>query len=85
MGFRDILCDKFWGNFSIRELLLDTCLRTPNIIRDRFWDVLKMSIELRPRLADSSVERVCERERARATTSDGRRGASDCRRDNCSS
>ena len=65
------------------------------MIRDRFGNVLKLSIELHPRfstgksgsprLADSSVERVCERERTRATTSEGRRGASDCRRDNCSS
>ena len=46
VGFRDKFRDKVWDNFSTRKQKVWTCLETQKNIRDRFWDVPKMSIEL---------------------------------------
>ena len=39
---------KSRGNFSIGELEVKPCLRTPDLIRDRYRGLAKMSIELHP-------------------------------------
>ena len=57
--------DDFWGmqgrnSIDIQDLgwglgtSSGTCLKTPNMFRDRFWDISKMSIELHLRSAHSS-------------------------------
>ena len=45
VGFRANFCD----NFITGELQIQTCLKTPNMIRIGVGGFLKMSIELHPR------------------------------------
>ena len=48
VGVRDKFKDISGGNFSTRVLEVKSCLKTQNMISDRFGDALKMSIELHP-------------------------------------
>ena len=43
LGFRVQIRDKFGDNFSTRALQVLTCLKIPNMIRDRFGDVPKIA------------------------------------------
>ena len=46
VGFRGKFRDIFMENFSIKELQVKACLKTPNIIRDRVGNVPEISIKL---------------------------------------
>ena len=48
VGFGDRFLDKFGDNFGTKKLQVQTRLKTPNMIKDRFGDVPKMCIELHP-------------------------------------
>ena len=54
LGFRVRFKDKFWDNFNNRELQVKTCLKTQNMIRDKFSDFPKLSIELHPSTQDAA-------------------------------
>ena len=62
MGFRGRFRDMF-SNLSV--LGKKTCLNTPNVIRDMFGNVPKMSIELHPRPPERGVLRPWVHLRAR--------------------
>ena len=48
MGLGDKLWDIFRDNFNKREQQVLTCIKTPNMIRNRFGNIPKISIELHP-------------------------------------